>query len=61
MATIESRLLVLERTAANSRPVIPLPFCMLPPEGDLRRVGIQAKIAEREKTGQRFITYEIVR
>lgn len=60
MATIESRLLVLERTIAAAIRTRPLPFYLLPREGDPRRAGIQAKIDAHAKAGQRFITYEIV-
>lgn len=60
MRTIESRLLVLERTAANNAPVESVPFFCLPDEGDPRRAGIQAEIDAREQAGLRVIVYEIV-
>lgn len=60
MATIESRLLVLERTAANSEAMKPVPFFILPGEADPRRADIQAEISARERAGQRMIVYEIV-
>lgn len=61
MATIESRITLLERTKSAAMRTHPLPFYVLPAEGDTRRADIQANIAAHKKTGQRFITYEIVR
>lgn len=59
MATIESRITLLERTIAAVR-VRPIPFGILPPAGDPRRAAALADIATHTKAGQKFITYEIV-
>lgn len=60
MATIESRLTLLERTRAVAVRLRPIPFGILPPVGDPRRAAALADIATHTKAGQKFITYEIV-
>ncbi len=55
MGTIESRLRVLERTAADSEQVEQVSVFILPEEGDPDRPRIQAEIDALELAGRKVV------
>lgn len=63
MATLNDRLATLERNEAAAVQARPVPFFILPAEGDPDRAAIQDAIAARActKAGQDCIVYEVVR
>lgn len=60
MTSIFDRITSLERTMAAAAPARPIPFVILRPVGDPSRASALTEIAELTKTGQKFLTYEIV-
>ena len=59
MATIEDRLLLLERTAANNKQREPIKRFVMPAEGDPQNKIIQAQIDTLESTGREVIVRSI--
>lgn len=60
MATLDSRLLVLEQSLAKAVQRRPVPFFRLPAVGDPHRADVLADIAKRVLAGRACIIYEIV-
>jgi hypothetical protein len=60
MATIKERIMQMEQRHTKVVKKRPIPFYVLPPEGDPARTGIQAEISKIELAETAFITYEIV-
>lgn len=49
---LTARIVALEQSAADTAPVEPVHFIILPEEGDPDRERVQAEIAARELTGK---------